>query len=103
VSDGATAEEKHLQALIESGRIVDIVLAVLVAEVFLLALWHRRTGRGVAPLPAFLNAGAGGSLALALRAALTDGGWQWITVWLLCALVFHSADLARRWSREKVE
>lgn len=90
-----------MQALIESGRIVDIVLAVLVAEVFLLALWHRRTGRGVAALPAFLNAGAGASLALALRAALTDGGWRWVTVWLLCALVFHSADLVRRWSREK--
>jgi hypothetical protein len=102
VSDGATAEEKQLQPLIESGRIVDIILAVLAAEVFLLALWYRRTGRGVAPLSAFLNAGAGGSLALALRAALVDDGWQWITVWLLCALAFHSADLARRWSREKV-
>ncbi|HKL63575.1 MAG TPA: hypothetical protein VJ883_09425 [Woeseiaceae bacterium] len=91
-----------MQTLIESGRIVDIVLAVLLAEVLLLALWHRRTGRGIAPLPAFLNAGAGGSLALALRAALTDSGWMWVTAWLLCALVFHSADLARRWSREKV-
>lgn len=89
-----------MQSLIESGRIVDIVLAVLVLEVFLLAFWHRRTGRGIAVLPAVLNAGAGGSLALALRAALTGGGWQWVTVWLLCALVFHSADLARRWSRE---
>lgn len=89
-----------MQSLIESGRIVDIVLAVLVIEVVLLALWHRRTGRGVAAVPAFLNAGAGGSLALALRAALTGSGWQWITLWLLCALVFHSADLVRRWSRE---
>jgi hypothetical protein len=89
-----------VQTLIESGRIVDIVLAVLVLEVVLLAAWHRRTGRGVAALPAFLNAGAGGSLALALRAALTDGGWPWITGWLLCALGFHAADLARRWSRE---
>jgi hypothetical protein len=49
-----------------------------------------------------LNAGAGGSLALALRAALTDSGWQWVTVWLLCALFFHTADLLRRWSREKI-
>lgn len=89
-----------MQSLIESGRIVDIVLAVLVVEVVLLALWHRRTGRGIAALPAVLNAGAGGSLALALRAALTDSGWQWITAWLLCALVFHTADLLRRWSRE---
>lgn len=92
-----------MQSLIESGRIVDIVLAVLVLEVILLAFWHRRTGRGVAPFPAILNAGAGGSLALALRAALTDGGWQWVTLWLLCALVFHSADLTRRWSREKAQ
>lgn len=90
-----------MQSLIESGRIVDIVLGVLVLEVFLLAFWHRRTGRGIAALPAILNASAGGSLALALRAALTGAGWHWITVWLLCALAFHSADLARRWSREK--
>lgn len=90
-----------MQALIESGRIVDIVLAVLVLEVVLLAYWHRRTGRGIAALPAVLNAGAGGSLAMALRAALTDGGWQWITVWLLSALVFHTADLLRRWSGEE--
>ncbi len=90
-----------MQSLIESGRIVDIVLAVLVLEVVLLAFWHRRTGRGIAVLPAVLNAGAGGSLALALRAALTEAGWQWITVSLLCALAFHSADLARRWSRQK--
>jgi hypothetical protein len=92
-----------MQALIESGRIVDIVLAVLVIEIVLLALWHRRTGGGIAALPAFLNAGAGGSLALALRAALTDSGWQWVAAWLLCALAFHTADLVRRWSREKVQ
>jgi len=91
-----------VQSLIESGRIVDIVLAVLILEVVMLAFWHRRTGRGVAALPAMLNAGAGGSLALALRAALVGDGWQWVTVWVLCALVFHAADLARRWSREKV-
>lgn len=91
-----------MQALIESGRIVDIVLAVLVLEIVLLASWYRRTGRGIAPIPAVLNAGAGGSLALALRAALVDSGWQWITVWLLCALAFHTADLLRRWSREQI-
>lgn len=89
-----------MQSLIESGHIVDIVLAVLVLEVLALAVWHRRTGRGIAPLAAFLNAGAGGSIALALRAALADSGWQWVTLWLLAALVFHTADLARRWSAE---
>lgn len=86
-----------LQELIDSGRIVDIMLVVLAIEVVAVQL-YRRSGRGgIGFLPMILNLGAGGSLMLALRSALTDAGWQWIVVFLLSSLVFHVADQATRW------
>jgi hypothetical protein len=33
---------------------------------------------------------------LALRAALTDAGWQWVAIWLTVSLPLHLADLRHR-------
>ena len=90
-----------LENLIESGRIVDIALAVLVVEIVVILGIRQMTGAGV-PAPSLLiNAGAGGSLMLALRAALVNDGWVWVAVFLVAALGFHAADVAQRWQRRE--
>lgn len=85
--------------LIESGGIIDLMLLFVLIEVGALMLYWRRTGHGIAPISLLLNVGAGTSLMLALRAALTGSPWQWLAVWLVSSLVFHVADLAGRWHR----
>ncbi len=86
-----------LEQFILSGRIVDVMLAVLVVEVIWLSLRYRRTGRGLSPSQLITNAGAGGSLMLALKAVLTGAAWPWIVAALLASLAFHLADLRHRW------
>lgn len=82
-----------------SGRVADLLLAVLALEGAALAAYRRLTGRGpgLRRLAPFLV--AGGCLALALRGALVGAGWPWIALALLGALVAHLADLALRWER----
>jgi hypothetical protein len=80
-----------------SGRIADLVLAVLALEAAALWLWHRRTGRGVPPAELLGFAVAGAALLLALRAALTGAAWPHVALWLVVAGVAQVYDLARRW------
>jgi hypothetical protein len=86
-----------IEELIQSGRIVDIMILFILLEIVLVEAWRRRHGRGVATLPLLVNIGAGGSLMLALRASLMGSGWQWVAVFLVASLVFHVADLRVRW------
>lgn len=88
-----------LQSLITTGRIVDVMLAFVVLEIIVLGLYRRATGDGI-PMPKLLvNIGAGTSIMLALRAALTNADWKWIAAWLVCGLLFHSSDIALRFRR----
>lgn len=86
-----------LQQWIASGRIIDIMLAVLVVEVFVLIAYRTKTGRGPSITSVLLNIGAGGSLIVALKLALADASWQIFAAALVAAFFFHSADLAWRW------
>ena len=95
--EGARSNVDSLEQFIFSGRIVDVMLAVLVVEVIWLSLRYRRTGRGLSPSQLITNAGAGGSLMLALKAVLTGAAWPWIVAALLASLTFHLADLRHRW------
>lgn len=88
-----------LSGLISSGRIIDIMLVALVLEVVVLQIYRRRTGDGIALVPLLVNLGAGGSLMLALRAALTNADWRWVGALLTLALLFHVADQFQRWER----
>lgn len=73
-----------------SGRAIDVVLAVIAAEaLFLIA--KRRADVLPALLPGVL-------ILLAVRAALTGAGWQWIALWLTASLPAHLWDLRRRLS-----
>lgn len=82
-----------------SGRVVDAILVLMLAEAVALTILRQRYGRGpaTAPLLCFLVAGA--ALMLALRAALTDAAWTSVAGWLLLAFLAHGADLALRWRR----
>jgi hypothetical protein len=89
-----------LDQLLASGRAVDLILALMAVEaIALLALWRRRR-RGVPPAQLIANLAAGGSLLLALRAALTGAHWVWLGLWFTTALIAHLADLGLRWRTE---
>lgn len=85
--------------LINSGRIVDVMVVFVVIEVAILIVYWRRTGRGVPLIPLLANVGAGGSLMLALGASLKGYDAHVVAMCLLSSLVFHLTDLAIRWKR----
>lgn len=86
-----------MQSLFADGRIVDAILALMVLEALALAVYRRRTGRGVPLRPLLVNLGAGAALLLTLRAVMTGASMPVIAALLFLALVFHVADLAARW------
>jgi uncharacterized membrane protein YjjB (DUF3815 family) len=88
-----------IDELVNSGRIVDIMLLVLVVETAILAVYRQRTRRGIPIASLVANFGAGGSIVLALRAVLADQPAAIIAACLVASLGFHVADLALRWSR----
>lgn len=88
-----------MEALFQSGRVVDLILLLIVMELLALAAW-RGSGR-VAPaladvLPYLLS---GAALLVALRVALTAGSWPLMALALLFAFAAHLYDLYRRWPR----
>jgi len=91
---------EFLEQLVMSGRIVDIMLVFLLLETAWLAWRRQQSGRGPTLAMLMTNAGAGGSLMLALRAVLTGAGLGWIVAALLASLVFHVLDLTLRWRGE---
>lgn len=86
-----------IESLVASGRVVDVVLAFMLLEALALGVYRARTARGIALPDLAINLLAGVGLLVALRAALTGTGWQWIAGGLFAALFAHAADLARRW------
>jgi hypothetical protein len=80
-----------LSTLFTSGHAVDLVLAVMAVEaLFLIFAKKRRI------LTVLLTILPGAAMMLALRAALTGGGWQWVAIWLTVSLPLHLADLRHR-------
>jgi uncharacterized membrane protein len=82
--------------LFTSGRIVDVVLAVIALEVVAVAIHRRVTGRGIAVADLLANLASGICLLVALRAALTGQSWVWVAAALSASLVGHLLDLSRR-------
>jgi hypothetical protein len=88
-----------LSQLFASGRIIDVVLAVMAVEaVLLLALRPKLAGR-LAAIDIVLILVPGLCLLLAMRASLSGAGWEHVAAWLVAALLAHLADLARRITR----
>ena len=86
-----------MATLLENGHLVDAILLLTVIEWCALALYHRWTGRGVAPSEFALNLLSGMFLLAALREALVGGWWGWVAAALAGALAAHLVDLGRRW------
>ena len=82
-----------------SGRMVDAILLLMLAEAVRLTILRQRYGRGPATLPLLCFLVAGAALMLALRAALTGAAWKSVAGWLVLAFAAHGADLALRWRR----
>ena len=88
-----------MSALFDSGRIIDLILALVALETLLLLGIHIRRGGGIAPRALLANLLAGACLLLALRGALTGADWIWPALFLLLALPAHLIDLYGRWNR----
>lgn len=87
--------QSFVQTLVQSGRVVDIILLVMLAEAALVLYLLR--ARGMLSLAGMVgNLTAGASLVLALRLALQDAGWMPIAMLLLVALASHLVDLICR-------
>lgn len=80
-----------------NGRVIDVILALVIAEAGGLLLLRRMTGRGVGSSALLANLAAGGFLLAALRCGLSGAGDAWIGLCLTLALVAHLADLRARW------
>ena len=87
-----------LAELFATGRIVDVILALTIAEAVLLVGYRRWTGGGVPALSIVANLLAGACLLLAVRAALVGAAWYWVASALAASLVAHLADLNLRWT-----
>ena len=79
-----------MSGLFASGHAVDIVLAVMLVEMIVLIA---RRGKAATIILAFLP---GALILLAVRAALTGAGWQWVALALAASFPAHLADLRRR-------
>ena len=88
-----------MSELFLSGHVVDLILGLIVLEAAAVAVYHRRTGLGVAPADLLSNLLSGVFLLLALRVALVQSAWVWTALLLFAALLAHLTDLWRRWKR----
>jgi len=86
-----------LADLYASGRVADLLVALVILEAVGLIWLHRRVGRSGVPWGIVLNLTTGAALVMALGAALRGAAWPWIGTWLILALVGHVADLLLRW------
>ncbi|MCX7071541.1 MAG: hypothetical protein NTW01_11205 [Gammaproteobacteria bacterium] len=87
-----------MNAFFASGRAVDLVLALMLAEALLLAGLHRYAGRAPAPDRWLANLGSGFCLLLGLRAVIAGAAWPWLALALTGSLAAHLIDLRRRWN-----
>ena len=81
--------------LFAGGHAADIILAVMAVELGWLVVMA-----GWRPADAVLRLAPGALMLVALRAALTGLGWQWLALPLLLSFPIHLADLARSKNRE---
>ena len=86
-----------MQELFATGRIADLVIALMALEAITLIAYRRVTGHGIGTTQVLSNLAAGVCLFIALRLALTGAQWTWIGVVLAASLAAHLADLKSRW------
>ena len=90
---------RELSEWVRSGRIVDLILALVLLEALLLWAWRARLPARPQGLDLIGVLAPGVCLLMALRGALTGAVWTVIAGWLAAALLPHLFDLARRFGR----
>ena len=85
-----------LESLISSGHVVDAILAVLLAEIAVLAAWRHRVGHSIRIVNLCAAALPGACLLLALRMSLTGASPHWIALCLAASFPAHLLDLRLR-------
>jgi len=88
-----------MESWFASGRIIDVIIALMALEAVALVLLRRRTAGGPAPVEIIVSLLAGFCLLIALRVALTDGRWEIVAAALAASLAAHLTDLRLRWMR----
>ena len=86
-----------MSEMVLSGRIFDLIVAMLLVEGLAFSAYRLFTGRGIGLVELWLSLGAGAGLLLAARALAVSADWMWIALALLLALGAHAGDLRRRW------
>ncbi len=79
--------------------LITIVIGFTLIEGVALWVYRLRTGKGVAAKDFVANWVSGLCLMFALRSALTNAWWLWISMWLLASGLVHGSDLWSRWQR----
>lgn len=87
-----------MEQLFASGRVIDLILLIMLAEYLTLRLCLGRGHHGSALSGVALHLLSGAFLLLALRMALTGGSWIWIACCLAAAGAWHALDLRRRFT-----
>lgn len=85
-----------MAALFDSGRIVDLILALLALEAALFCAVALMRGSRLPLGGLLLNIAAGGCLLLALRGVLVGADWTATGAWLAAAFAAHAGDLVQR-------
>jgi hypothetical protein len=88
-----------MRDLYASGRMLDVILALVLVEAAVLVAWMRRTKRGPGAVAMLLGLLPGVFLLAAVREALVRSRWEAVATLLTLALVAHCADLRRRFAR----
>jgi glycerol-3-phosphate acyltransferase PlsY len=84
--------------LLQDGRIIEAILALMVLEAGGLTVWYKLKGRGIAPVQLMVNLSSGMFLMLAVLLALESAPVWALGGCLLAAFLGHLADLALRWN-----
>ena len=79
-----------MESFFTSGHAIGFVLAFMAVEAIILIIMKRPA------ITVVLTIVPGAAMMLALGAALTGAGWQWVAIWLTVSLPLHLADLRHR-------
>ena len=85
-----------MEQLFTSGRIFDVILVAMALEVVIFGFWLWRRKQGLALVSFVASTVAGGSLVLALRAAITGAGWLFVAIYLAASLLAHVGEMVLR-------
>lgn len=86
-----------LEQAFASGRIVDLILMLVMAEAVGLVVFWTIKRRGIPPRALIANLASGAALMLAVRSALVDAPWTQVAAFLTISFIAHLADLTGRW------